>query len=51
VIAYSFRGRAPLFDLAPFRLIGQLENNAVGLEAIGPDGGAAMSAAATLGDG
>ncbi|MEZ5889099.1 MAG: MaoC family dehydratase N-terminal domain-containing protein [Xanthobacteraceae bacterium] len=50
VIAYSFRGRAPLFDLAPFRLTGQLENDAVGLEAIGPDGGVAMTATATLGD-
>jgi 3-methylfumaryl-CoA hydratase len=50
VIAYSFRGRAPLFDLAPFRLIGQLENNAVGLEAIGPDGSVAMTATAPLGD-
>lgn len=50
VTAYSFRGRAPLFDLAPFRLNGQLENDAVGLEAIGPDGGVAMTATATLGD-
>jgi len=49
VTAYSFRGRAPLFDLAPFRLVGQLENDAVALEAIGPDGGVAVTAAATLG--
>jgi 3-methylfumaryl-CoA hydratase len=50
VIAYSFRGRAPLFDLAPFRLVGQPEENAVALEAVGPDGGVAMTATATLGD-
>jgi 3-methylfumaryl-CoA hydratase len=50
VIAYSFRGRAPLFDLAPFRLVGQPEDDAVALEAVGPDGGVAMTATATLGD-
>ncbi len=50
VIAYSFRGRAPLFDLAPFRLVGQTEESAVALEAVGPDGGVAMTATATLGD-
>lgn len=51
VIAYSFRGRTPLFDLAPFRLVGQPEADAVALEAIGPDGGLAMTATATLGNG
>lgn len=50
VIAYSFRGRAPLFDLAPFRLFGQPSAEKVELEAIGPDGGIAMTATATLGD-
>ena len=33
VISYSFRGRAPLFDPAPFRLVGQPEDDAVALEA------------------
>lgn len=50
VVAYSFRGRAPIFDLAPFRLVGQPEDVKVELEAFGPDGVVAMSATATLGD-
>ena len=50
VIAYSFRGRAPLFDLAPFRLVGQPDGDTVALEATGPDGTVAMTATATLGD-
>jgi 3-methylfumaryl-CoA hydratase len=50
VIAYSFRGRAPLFDLAPFRLAGQPDGDTVALEATGPDGAVAMTAIATLGD-
>ena len=50
VIAYTFRGRAPLFDLAPFRLTGQPDGDTVVLEAAGPDGTIAMSATATLGD-
>lgn len=49
-IAYSFCGRAPLFDLAPFRLVGQPEYDAVALEAVGPDGAVAMTATATLAD-
>lgn len=49
VTAYSFRGRAPLFDLAPFRLVGQPKGDTVELEAHGPDGAVAMSATATLG--
>lgn len=48
VSAYTFRGRAPLFDLAPFRLVGQTKDNTVELEAVGPDGVVAMSATATL---
>jgi 3-methylfumaryl-CoA hydratase len=46
---FSFRGLAPLFDLAPFRLIGRPENGKVALEAQGPDGRTAMAAEATLG--
>ncbi|MCU0837730.1 MAG: acyl-CoA dehydrogenase [Rhodospirillales bacterium] len=49
VVGYSFRGLAPLFDLAPFRLVGRPENGSVALEAQGPDGRAAMTATATLG--
>jgi 3-methylfumaryl-CoA hydratase len=48
--AYTFRGRAPLFDLAPFRLVGQPSDEKVELEAVGPDGTVAMSATATFGD-
>ncbi|HAS86324.1 MAG TPA: acyl-CoA dehydrogenase, partial [Candidatus Competibacteraceae bacterium] len=45
---YSFRGLAPLFDLAPFRLAGTADDGAVTLEALGPDGTTAMSASAEL---
>ena len=48
VLDYSFRGLAPLFDLAPFRLVGTLVDGRVSLEAQGPDGAAAMSASAEL---
>ncbi len=50
VTAYSFRGRAPLFDLGPFRLMGKPADGKVELEAMGPDGTVAMTASATLGD-
>ncbi len=46
---FSFRGRAPLFDLAPFRLLAQPDGGAVTLEAQGPDGGATMTATANFG--
>ena len=49
IIGFSFRGRAPLFDLAPFRLVGQPEGDQVKLEAQGPDGQVALSATAELG--
>ena len=54
VTGFSFRGRAPLFDLAPFRLVGIPEDGPdgqahVALEAQGPDGKTAMSATADLG--
>ena len=46
--AFEFRGRAPLFDLAPFRVAATPDDGAVKLEAHGPDGKTAMTAAATL---
>ncbi|MGB0129282.1 MAG: acyl-CoA dehydrogenase [Rhodocyclaceae bacterium] len=49
VIEFSFRGLAPLFDLAPFRLVGTPADHQVDLLAQGPDGGTAMTATATLG--
>jgi 3-methylfumaryl-CoA hydratase len=52
VTGYDFRGQAPLFDLAPFRLLGvpDPEGATVALEAHGPDGRTAMTATARLGD-
>lgn len=50
VSGYTFRGQAPLFDLAPFRLVGTPDaQDTVLLEAHGPDGRTAMSASAELG--
>jgi 3-methylfumaryl-CoA hydratase len=49
VASFSFRGQAPLFDLAPFRLVGApTAPTTVELEAHGPDGKTAMSAVAEL---
>jgi 3-methylfumaryl-CoA hydratase len=48
VISFSFRGQAPLFDLAPFRLIGIPANGRVDLEAQGPDAKTVMTASAEL---
>lgn len=48
VATFSFRGRAPLFDLAPFRLIGRPSGDRVELEAQGPDGMAALTASVEL---
>jgi 3-methylfumaryl-CoA hydratase len=48
VRAFSFRGQAPLFDLAPFRISGVTGGDTVELEALGPDGKPAMSATAGL---
>jgi 3-methylfumaryl-CoA hydratase len=50
VVGFSFRGQAPLFDLAPFHLIGQPEGNRVALEALAPDGKPALVAEAELGN-
>ncbi len=49
VTGYSFRARAPLFDLAPFRVIGRPGEAKVELEAQGPDGATAMTATVELG--
>jgi len=48
IVGFSFRGQAPLFDLAPFRLVGLPNGDRVSLEAQGPDGKTAMSAEAEL---
>jgi len=48
VTAFAFRGQAPLFDLAPFRLIGTPVGEHVHLEALGPDGKTTMTASADL---
>jgi 3-methylfumaryl-CoA hydratase len=49
VTAFTFRGQAPLFDLAPFRLVGMPSETRVELEAQGPDGKTALKASAELG--
>ena len=50
VAAFSFRARAPLFDMAPFRVVAAPGAGAdVDLTAEGPDGAVAMRATATLG--
>lgn len=46
---FTFRGLAPLFDLAPFHLIGRPDADVVSLEALGPDLVAALSARVELG--
>jgi 3-methylfumaryl-CoA hydratase len=48
VTAFTFRARAPLFDLAPFRLIGTPVGDQVDLEAQGPDGSTTLAATADL---
>jgi len=48
IASFSFRGQAPLFDLAPFRLVGMPCDGRVELEAQGPDGKTAMTATAEL---
>jgi 3-methylfumaryl-CoA hydratase len=49
VAAFSFRGQAPLFDLAPFRLVALPKDDGVQLEAQGPDGKVTLAAQAELG--
>lgn len=48
VTAFTFRAQAPLFDLAPFRLIATPVGDQVQLEAQGPGGSTAMTATADL---
>jgi 3-methylfumaryl-CoA hydratase len=48
VSAFTFRGLAPLFDLAPFRLVGNPDGHRVHLEAQGPDGRTVLTAEAEL---
>ncbi len=57
IVRFSFQGRAPLFDLHPFRLIGEIQSgtgggnggDTVDLKAQGPDGQVTMQATAELG--
>lgn len=49
IVRFRFQGLAPLFDLHPFRLVGQPEGDTVVLDAYGPDGKNAMHARAELG--
>jgi 3-methylfumaryl-CoA hydratase len=48
VTAFTFRAQAPLFDFAPFRLIGIPNGDLVHLEAKGPDGATSLAATANL---
>jgi 3-methylfumaryl-CoA hydratase len=49
VATFSFRGQAPLFDLAPYRVLGRLvSEQTVELETQGPDGKTTMTASAQL---
>lgn len=47
-VTFRFRSQAPLFDLAPFRLLATPAAGAVELKAQGPDGRPAMQATAEL---
>lgn len=48
VASFSFRGVAPLFDVAPLRLLSTRDGDHARLEAQGPDGGTALKAEATF---
>lgn len=48
VTKFSFRGRAPLFDMHPFRLVGTPDEGGVELQVQGPDGKTTMTARAEL---
>lgn len=50
ITAFRFRGKAPLFDLHPFRLVGHPDGNQVKLEVRGPDGRTTQEATAELTD-
>lgn len=49
IAEFSFRGVAPLFDLAPFHLLGRPDGARVELEVLGPDHRAVLQAKAVLG--
>jgi 3-methylfumaryl-CoA hydratase len=46
--AFRFRGKAPLFDLAPFHILGRPRDDTIELEARGPDGATTLTATATV---
>ncbi len=48
ISGFSFRGLAPIFDLAPFRLVMTPGDKDISLEAQGPDGTVALRASAEL---
>ena len=48
VASFQFRSQSPLYDLAPFRLVGAASNGRIELQAAGPDAKTAMIAAAEL---
>ncbi len=48
VASFSFRGVAPLFDVAPLRLLATRDGDHARLEAQGADGGVALKAEATF---
>lgn len=48
---FTFRGVAPIFDLAPYRLVATPAGDTVALEAQGPDGRVALQATAELAPG
>jgi 3-methylfumaryl-CoA hydratase len=50
ITAFSFRGIAPVFDLAPFRLSATLAGDEVSCAVIGPEGTVALQATARLGN-
>jgi 3-methylfumaryl-CoA hydratase len=49
LVGFSFRGVAPIFDLAPIRLVAEPQGDTVALEAQVADGSVALAATATLG--
>jgi 3-methylfumaryl-CoA hydratase len=50
IAAFRFRGKAPLFDLQPFRLLGRQDGDRVELAVHGPDGRTTQEATAELAD-
>lgn len=49
IVRFAFRGVAPIFDLAPYRLVATPSGDEVQLVAQGPDGTPALTATASLG--